>query len=172
MKKNNRFNGMDIINLALIGVNLGLIFYVGYLSFLKTDPRLDMISGEMISSGAPLPQSEVALAKKPSFSLYKREFRNRNIFEGFAPDEKPQSVVKPKIVEPVKVDTTIEEIKRYYQVLGILLDDSPKVLIKDWRNNETLILSVGEKIEKAVLKEIFEDKIILEYGDEQIEMVP
>jgi len=51
-----------------------------------------------------------------------------------------------------------------------MLDKDPKAIIEDKKINQTLFLSVGDKINGAAVLEIQENKVILDFDGQKIEL--
>ncbi len=171
MQKINTTHYFKIFNKILIIINLGLVSYMCFLILFKTDERALLLKKIVKAYDHSIERSEETFKQNKPFSYYEAGFNSKDIFQGIRRDKSSHKPQRPK-VKPIVVDTTVEDFKRNYKVMGVLLDESPQALIKDVRSKETLFLSIGEKIEKAVLKDIFESKIILEYNDQLIELVP
>lgn len=90
----------------------------------------------------------------------------RDIFE--APWEKPQEAVVPGQEAVVGPD-----LKTVVRVAGIVLDQSnSQVIVEDLVSGETVFLSKGQEIKGAQLTEIFENKAVFLYQNQNVELTP
>lgn len=96
------------------------------------------------------------------FDSYKQTMEGRDIFQ--APWEKP-------VEAPVSGISGSELIKQL-KLVGILLDKDPKAIVEDLGTQQTFFVSPGERIGNAVVQEIRQDKVILIFGQEKVELVP
>ena len=62
------------------------------------------------------------------------------------------------------------DLSKTLRLVGIVLDAQPKAIIERIAQKETVFLSKGETVEGAVLEDILEDKVILSYQDEKVEL--
>ena len=86
----------------------------------------------------------------------------RDIFQ--APWEKPAAAAP--------AGSAAVELAKTLKVVGILLDAEPKAIIEDMVMKQTFFVSPGESIGNAVVSEIRQDKVILIFGQEKVELVP
>lgn len=56
-------------------------------------------------------------------------------------------------------------------LVGILWSGTPQVMIEDTTSNKTYILNKGDTINDLTIKDIFRDKVILSYKDEEMVMM-
>lgn len=107
---------------------------------------------------APVPAVEV----RP-FESYKQTMEGRDVFQ--APWEKPVQEVPASSV-------SAGELAKQLKLVGILLDKDPKAIVEDLATHQTFFVSPGERIGNAVVGEIRQDKVILIFGQEKVELVP
>jgi hypothetical protein len=63
------------------------------------------------------------------------------------------------------------EISQNLKLVGISWSDDPDVMIEDTKTQRTLFLKKGQMIDNEIrLKAVFKDKVILSYGEEEIEL--
>lgn len=111
----------------------------------------------------------VAAAEEPTdlavqpFESYQRAMEGRDIFQ--APWEKP-------VEDLPAAGGSASELSKQLKLVGILLDKDPKAILEDLATQQTFFLSPGERIGNAVVEEIREDKVILGFGKERVELVP
>jgi hypothetical protein len=83
---------------------------------------------------------------------YMNEGKKHNIFS-----------LIPQGIEPAVKEDLFNEVQAL-QVVGILWDASPQVMIEDPSSKETVMLYEGQKIGKFTVKQIFRDHIVLQWG--------
>lgn len=64
------------------------------------------------------------------------------------------------------------DLAEKYQVVGILVDQQPQAILQDKTTKDTVFLSVGDKLDGAVIDQIVEGKIILLLNGQAVELVP
>ncbi len=106
----------------------------------------------------------VVTSSGKDFSFYEQNLQNRDVFK--LPWEEPAKEQGSSSV--AQVSSLSDQIK----IKGILLDQDPKVVLEDVATHQTSILSVGENINGAVLKAIQADKVIFNYNNQDVELIP
>ena len=117
---------------------------------------VSFLSGK--GEGSPVP----AVETRP-FESYKQTMEGRDVFQ--APWERPAREV------PIP-NASATELAKQLKLVGILLDKDPKAIVEDLATQQTFFLSPGERIGNAVVGEIRQDKVILIFGQEKVELVP
>lgn len=119
-------------------------------------------------TAAPEPVAEDSIAETtptfeiPSFDSYKQTMESRDIFQ--APWEKP--------IETMPSSTaSTSAVAGQLKLVGIVLDQDPKAIVEDLATQQTFFVSPGGKIGNATVAEIREDKVILIFGQERVELV-
>lgn len=108
-------------------------------------------------------ESPVPAIETRSFESYKQMMAGRDVFQ--APWEKP-------VQEVPASNVSAAELAKHLKLVGILLDKDPKAIVEDLGTQQTFFVSPGEKIGNAVVGEIRQDKVILIFGQEKVELVP
>jgi len=88
----------------------------------------------------------------------------RNIF--LPPKEK-------EVVKQVTPSPTINQMVKDFHVVGISWADDRKerfVMIEDGRTHITYYLREGDKILDLTVKRIYEDKVVISYKNEEVEL--
>lgn len=120
--------------------------------------------------GVPKPSfSEVSVpAPQPSFDEIRSTFSSRNVFQVPAPpqpvEEVPLAEVEAEVVVP-KVD-----LNQQYRIVGVALGAQPTVIIENIQTSSTMFLGIGDKLDEAVVKEILENRVILELNGQKVEL--
>ena len=79
-----------------------------------------------------------------------------------------ESVVEKKVV---KASTSrIAEASKNLKLVGISWSDDPDVIIEDTKAGMAYFLKKGQMINDLKLKEVFKDKVILGYQEEEVEL--
>ena len=94
--------------------------------------------------------------------VYLSHFQERDIF--MAPWEKPAAADG--------LNTSLAPLSEEIRVTGIILDSDPKAIIEDIKTEQTSFLSRGDSIKNAKIIDIKEDRVIFEYNNSQVELVP
>lgn len=96
-----------------------------------------------------------------AFEEYSRKIQEKGLFSPF-PDKLSTDALSFRKTLPV--------LHERIRLIGILLDGDSKAVVEDLQDRQTRILSMGESIGAAFLKDIHEDRVIFVYNDEQVEM--
>ena len=154
---------LKLFNFVLVMVSLLLISFLIYNTI--THQQLLVIkpikTNEKEEKNASV--SEPFASPIKPFSFYQKEISGRNFFQ--FPWEKPKPAAAP-------VKDVAQELRQQLKVIGILLDQEPKVIVEDLRTQQTLFISRGERIGEAVLESVEEGKAVFVYNGERIELTP
>jgi hypothetical protein len=60
----------------------------------------------------------------------------------------------------------------HYKIVGIIIDQQPRVVFEDKKDRTTLFLSVGDTIDRGIIKEILPGKVVLIVDGYAVEMSP
>jgi len=85
--------------------------------------------------------------------------KNRNMFTFLPP--KSQSVVEVEDLSRVLADI---------KLVGILWSDNPQAMVENNKEQKTYLLNKGDQFGKFKIKKIFQDKVILESGNQEWEL--
>jgi hypothetical protein len=152
-----------IISVLLITA-IGLSGYL-VVDFVFGGPDISHIYQRPLSARQAEPISITGEEGK-SFLSYLAMVQRRNIFspiiiETAQPDEqKVQQKIKD---EAGKLAGTL-------RIAGILLGPVPQVMIENKEANETLFLKKGDIINKLTVEDIFQDRVVLSYEGETVEL--
>ena len=115
---------------------------------------------------SPLKVGKIDITSAKPLDFYLEEIRKRDIFSmGEAP--KIVSLSKKKEILP---PSEAEKIYKRYKLVGVSWSDDPDVMIEDTKANKTYFLKRGGRMGEVEVKDIFEDKVILEYKGQEIEL--
>ena len=129
----------------------------------ETTREIKMASADMESSGETIKEEASLNLEARPFEFYRQTIGSRDIFQ--APWEKPLPVA-------TGTSSSAAELAKQLKLVGILLDKDPKAIVEDLTTQQTFFLSPGERIGNAVVEEIREDKVILDFAQEKVELVP
>lgn len=116
------------------------------------------------SAGKDTPDSTpLGVVEAKPFEFYAGKIEGRDVFE--APWE------KPALDSQAPADPALGLSKRL-KVVGILLDEDPKAIIEDLETKQTFFLSPKERMGDIVVDEIREDKVIVIFNEEKVELTP
>ena len=161
--------GKSIDSLALairiLVVVAGFIFIFVVAKYGKTKPLAQQPASfeSAVTENVPAPEVSQPGFDTPEFDTYKPTMEGRDIFQ--SPWEKPVTAVPAS-------NTSAAELAKQLKLVGILLDKDPKAIVEDLATQQTFFASPGDKIGNAVVSEIREDKVILIFGQEKVELVP
>jgi hypothetical protein len=113
----------------------------------------------------PLPSVE----RDESFDGYEQVFEKRDVFASLSKFSFDPSGDGGGI--PGGMQQFIDLAEKY-QVVGILVDQQPQAILQDKKTKDTVFLSVGDRVDGAVIDQIVEGKIILLLNGQAVELTP
>jgi len=143
-----------------------LIIYIGSsMQSLKATPKF---FSPALSEGKESEMPEARENLKP-VSYYIDRVNARDIFNPFG---KMKEVQEEAPVDEKKqaVNTEIEDFKSSLTIVGIAWSEEPEVIIENAKINRTFFLKRGDTFCDATVEAIFQDRVILKYKDEEIEL--
>jgi len=162
-EKRHESDLFGLIGIFLIIGSIGLFCLLAYkYCIFKAKGTFPQILGSKVDLESKGLNADI-LANKEPFSYYERTISQRDIFQ--APWEKE----KEKILGQVEA---VLDISRKTKLVGVLLDDDPTAIIEDTDKHKTLFMSIGDKIDGAILEEINEGKVIFLQNNNRIEITP
>jgi hypothetical protein len=102
-------------------------------------------------------------ALKP-YSYYSQEIGKKELFKS--------SVLQGQETQTTALAPTINEMSANLILLGIVLDEQPQAIIEDSKTKKTYFLYKGDNIGEIKVEDIQENKVVLSYQGEKIELVP
>jgi len=167
---------MDVLALSIrvlaVTACIILVFVLNKYVLLRTKPPAGQAlssptqAAEDISLSAGAKEEwelPVAAIEVRPFYSYKPAMESRDIFQ--APWEQPAQDIPASSVSST-------ELVKQLKLVGILLDKDPKAIVEDLGTQQTFFVSPGERIGNAIVQEILQDKVILIFGQEKVELVP
>ncbi|OGX37657.1 MAG: hypothetical protein A3G91_04570 [Omnitrophica WOR_2 bacterium RIFCSPLOWO2_12_FULL_50_9] len=160
---NARRDFLDVSNrvlaVAAAGIFLSLVLWYSLKGRLTTE---DMTLGDGAAEKIPVWEQGDISDPRP-FDFYDEEIAGRDFFQN--PWQKSEGTAS-------SLAGSASEIGRQLKLVGILLDNDPKAIIEDAATQQTFFVSTGERIGEALVEEIREDKVILIFHEEKVELVP
>lgn len=173
-RRKPRWEVVDFLNGAFrvfVGVAVVLSGYIGYNFFIFKDRDVVEPLEAAQENGTGGVTDDLTLSEGEPFSAYAEIFQERDIFGGVSMKGRPQVTAGPSETVPSAVDVA-QEFKQNFKLVGIVLDQDPKAVIEDLKNQQTLFLSRGEKIGEGELTDIQAGKIVLQIRGQTIELTP
>lgn len=151
---NNRFK------IVVFGMILGVLGYALYLFQTEYNARIHTFN------------ESVSLNK-----IYQKENIEPVILDDYQlPDISQRNIFLPVRNAPQVVQTNtqvkIDELIQNYKIVGIVIDREVKGIIENIKQQETIFVSIGDKIGEAVIVKILPDKIICELDGQELEILP
>jgi hypothetical protein len=165
---------MDVLALSIrvlaVTACVILILVLNKYALLRTKPPAApetsfqaQITEDISSLSGKGEESPVPAIETRSFESYKQTMAGRDVFQ--APWEKPVQAASAS-------GASAAELSKQLKLVGILMDKDPKAIVEDLGTQQTFFVSPGERIGNAIVEEIREDKVILIFGQEKVELVP
>ena len=165
---------MDVLALSIrvlaVTACVILILVLNKYALLRTKPPVALepffqtqIADDISSPSGKGEESPVPAIETRPFESYKQTMEGRDVFQ--APWEKPVQTVPAS-------GASAAELSKQLKLVGILMDKDPKAIVEDLGTQQTFFVSPGERIGNAVVGEIRQDKVILIFGQEKVELVP
>ncbi len=105
--------------------------------------------------------------EEKSYDFYAQTIGKRDIF-----NLAPPAASVPAVQVSVEQKQQAVEFVRNLKLVGIVLDKTPLAIIENLQTQDTIFLNKGGKLGDAVLEDIQEDKIVMKYKGQRIEIVP
>lgn len=140
---------------------LFLLLLGGYFLFELITSRPADILVEIPGALEEVPEAEPVTLLQP-FEFYTKEIGRRELFTSLIPKEegKPEPVV------------TLKDLTANLSLIGIIESDSRlQAIVEDRKQQKTYFLYKGDSIGEIKIKDILEGKVILGYGEEELELV-
>ena len=150
----------------ILGIGFGVLVFLFLTTFTwgkfhrdgKEFPREEM---RLSSKRSPLAQHPFGgeSSRKP-YTYYAEDIEKRNIFGPSLYTETPSSPGEPALKESVKD----------LNLLGIVSGKNPQAIIEDKKEGKTHFVNKGDAIGFLRVEEITEDKVILNYRGERVDL--
>ena len=101
--------------------------------------------------------------KRPPLSYFAEQASTKNIFNPLVKDETAAA--------PAEQGPKLEDIKGQLNLIGIMGGERPQAIIENKKSQKTYFLYKGESFDDITVKDIFENKVVLDYKDQPFELV-
>ncbi len=146
----------------ILTVGVAILFGLGAVHFLwgkfrSETPLLPETTGTFSEE---TPKKEEAISRKP-YNHYSSEIEKRNIFGPSLQAE----------LETPSIDTqALREAFQNLILVGIISGKNPQAIIEDKKEGKTHFINVGDTIGQLQVEDIREDKVILNYRGERLDL--
>jgi len=147
------------VNKALIVVLTALIILVVYYAVNKRY-NIEKITGATLEIPTQNFRAQAIEDFKPA-QFYIEEVKKRDIFH--PPGEKKIAVESAK--------PTLKEMTKDFSLAGIYNGAYPEAMVEDKAAKKTYFLREGDEVKGIKVKSILKDKVILRYGEEEVEIL-
>ncbi|HOW35217.1 MAG TPA: hypothetical protein PL155_02220 [Candidatus Omnitrophota bacterium] len=151
------FKIADRLLLVAVFVLLG---FVAYEFLFITDDRLKSFKEPAGTTEEVAIPSAESVNPKP-YSYYSEQIAKRDIF---------QSPVYKRTMGDAKAPEAGSELTKNLRLVGIVLDSNSQAIIEDANAQRTFFLHKGDRIREAVVEDIQESKVILNFSEQRIEL--
>ncbi|MBF0483100.1 MAG: hypothetical protein HQL25_00175 [Candidatus Omnitrophica bacterium] len=86
--------------------------------------------------------------------------------------ESPWTKSQPGTTDTSSGAAVLVQFQQNYKLAGIILDDQPQAIFLDVKTNETFFVNKGEAIAGAVVRDIKEGRVVLNFNGTTFEMNP
>ncbi len=156
----NERSVFPLLDSFLVLISLCLAGYIGYIYLASQKKVVDF---PQKSDAVTAFANEQIIVKQPRpFSVYEQKLSQRDIFE--SPLQSIRDRNNPSLPEPQTFGRTLK-------LVGIILDEEKEAVIEDLQDRQTYFLKTGDEIHSAVVQDIREGKVTLQYDEEIIELV-
>ncbi|MFH1856061.1 MAG: hypothetical protein ABH836_02375 [Candidatus Omnitrophota bacterium] len=149
-----------VLNKVLIGI---LCVSAGFLlmDFIRLSPGAKKLYERIsIPSAGQLKRNPVVLLEP--LSVYLNVAAKRDIFNPVLPKTEQVKIGGP---------STLSEMAKDLNLVGIYRGDVPEAMIENSQEKKTYFLKIGETIRGIRIEAILEDRVILEYNNETMELM-
>lgn len=162
---------LKIVNLALIALLVSAILYLVYdLVRSNLNPPISglqhktKIKKDEIPSVARKAQDSASQAQVTPFSSYQEVVGKRELFKPLRTETPAAKTLKPS------TSSGYEKLKDL-SLIGIVAGEKPQAVIEDKKIQKTYFLNKGQTIDQLTVEDILEDRVILDFEGEKLELV-
>lgn len=162
---------LKIVNLALIALLVSAILYLVYdLVRSNLNPPISglqhktKIKKDEIPSVARKAQDSASQAQVTPFSSYQEVVGKRELFKPLRTETLAAKTPKPS------TSSGYEKLKDL-SLIGIVAGEKPQAVIEDKKIQKTYFLNKGQTIDQLTVEDILEDRVILDFEGEKLELV-
>lgn len=100
---------------------------------------------------------------------YLGEIQKKDIFHPFAKTPEPAPVVEE--VKPVQAGPSIKDLMKNLSLAGIYEGKDMEAMIEDKELKKTYFVKQGDEVKGMKVKEILQDRVVLQLGDEEQDLL-
>lgn len=160
--KDNNFTGL--LNLFLLLVSLIAFAQIVY-SYRQPDPPSFRFSEDKASTVDSESLKLPKISLKP-LSYYEERINRRDIFSGHF-----QAAQTAEASAATSSTSATPEFFRNLKLRGIIMAEEPQAIIQDAQDKESFFVGLGDGLKEAVVRDITEEKVILEYRGQRVELI-
>ena len=141
----------------------------GYSGVLKADLQIGRILDDYLSA-EPIEYEKIDSPEVGKFNLPLKTLRPLEYYTSVVDKRalfKPPETSKK---DPAEVPLAIKQMVKNLNLVGIIKDEEYQVIIEDRRKKEIYSVYKGDFIGEIMIEDIFEDKVILNYGEDTIDL--
>lgn len=158
------FNLLMQLCIVVLVIYLGMSVKVEFSRLLKHNWDDNALQGPVISADV-----KAVASLLQSDSYYLNKVKSRNLF-GFADEPKENKKVDFKETEKKNEPSELEKIAKNLKLVGISWSSDPDAIIEDEKAQKTYFVKTGHKINEIVVQAIYQDKVILHYKSQEVEL--
>jgi hypothetical protein len=161
IKKGFREPNVKVVNKFLIFLAVLLIGYLIF-DFIIQQPDIDKVKKDLDLLGQEVFFQEEDSKARP-FLYYLEMVQRRNVFAPIGLGKDREEIQKAK--------ETLTKMSNDLKLVGISWGQEPQAMIEDSQSQKVYFLKTGDNIGKFKVKEILENKVILSYQGETVELM-
>ena len=155
------FQLASVNRILILLIAFGLIGVIVNTFFFKSD--IQSVYNRVAQANAG-PGHPVTMASRRPVEEYLSAISRRDLFQ---PDS--ESASRPTDA-PALPKTSIEEVLNNLQLVGIAWGTYPEAMLRDKKGGRTYFVKQGDTFERVLVKEILQDRIVVEYGGQSKEL--
>jgi len=148
--------------IGILAIYLGISVKMKFTKLMNKDWGKSMLRQEVFSGEV---EAVASLVQPKDFYLSK--VKTRNLFD-FADQEQKEKVNFKE--DEKKGPSKLEEMTKNFKLVGISWSEDPDAIIEDSDANKTYFVKTGSSINEIKVQAIHEDRVILHYGMEEVEL--
>ena len=172
MHINNKFNIMKMLRQATFVLWILCLLLAGTGFFILVQPVSDKkpdIVNDVALKSPETKADKPEIIKQQSFEPYEKVFSTRDAFQSLAGSSIPGSSDK-ELDGAGSGSVSFREDR--YKIVGIMIDQQPRVVFEGKKDRKIFFLSVGDTIDGGVVKAILPGKVVLDVNGDVFEMRP
>lgn len=147
--------------LAVCVFFLAAYFTVSFLATIMNSKKISSMDLSVNKESMPYNLPEVASLKPVSYYLEKA--KARNVFSMMTDTSAKENEAKA-------LRARVMELAKNLKLVGISWSDDPDIIIEDTKEKQAFFLKKGQKVSEFTIKSVYKDRVILSYGQEEVEL--